>query len=165
MVSDIEVFDQIVENIRLKLQQDSNLSDIKFVKANRITKKPNPLKNTYVTLGLSKVDCKNTSFGNYLGQTNGNDIFGKRADILIRLKIYSPENTNGNQCSETFSKICGNLFFEDGTYKIMKISCKEVYHDNKAGAFTLDCEVLINVFVCKAEEEINISDINVQGGI
>ena len=158
------VFDEIVDEIRLSLAQDAALSDMHFVKAFRVDKRANPIKKTYVTLALSQVEILNGAFGEYLGARDGNDLFGRKSNVYIGFNIYCPKNSDGSACSEAFSRICDHFILEDCERKIQEISCKEVKFDTTGDSFVLECKMKLCVFIAKEMQELQISDIVVQGG-
>ena len=158
------VFDQIIEEIRLSLSEDESLSDICFVHAYRVNKRANPIKKTYVTLSLAGVEIVNGAFGDFLGRSNGNDLFGKRSNVYIGLNIYCPKISDGSICSEAFSRICDHFILGDSDINIEELSCKEVKHDVESDSFMLACKLKLNMFVARETQDIEISDIVVQGG-
>ncbi len=156
------VFDGIVEEIKTVLAEDPTLSDIHFVNAHRIDAKPSPIKDIYVTLGLSGVETSSGAFGDYFGRKNGNDLFGKSGRVSISCKIHCPQTMDGSSCSEVFSRICNSLMLDDSMHQIESIICKGVSFENKSGAFVLDCTIKLRVFIGSTVDETEVSDIVVK---
>ena len=159
------IFDEIVESIKSKLSADTSLEGINFINSYRSSPHPNPIRNPYVAIGISSVDSSYGAFGNFLGQENGNEFYGKNCIVTISLRIYSPKTAEGEKCSEIFSKMFDCLFLDNNFNRINKVSCKEVAFDKNSDAYYLDCFLKMNVFIGNKPEEMAISDIEVKGEI
>lgn len=157
------IFDEIVEDIKNKLSANTNLSDVNFINAYRSNKYPNPVKHPYVTIGVSAVDASLGAFGNYFGNDGQSEHYGKNCLLTIGMRIYSPKIKEGAFCSDIFSRMCDCLFFDVASNKINKISCKEVTFDKNLDAYALDSSLRMKVFISNTSNEIEISDIKVEG--
>lgn len=159
------IFNEIVEDIKNILSADSNLSTVNFINAYRKTIYPNPIKNIYAAIGISAIDSSAGAFGNYAGEKEDNGLYGKNCFVTVNIRIYSPKEEGGLLCSETFSKIFDCLFLNEGLKQLDKISCKEVTFDKNSDAYSLDCHLKMKVFIGNVSEEIEISNIEVEGEI
>lgn len=162
-MSCLQTFDEIAEEVKTVLQENQELSDLTFVNSFRSTKKPNPIRSTYVSIGVSGVEFLDGAFGNYFGKFNNNELIGRNCCVSIGLRIYSSKDNDGDLCCQAFSKISYALILNNKLKGINKISCKEVSFDKSADAFFLDCMFKLNVFVGNSDDEIEISDIIVEG--
>lgn len=159
------IFDEIAEDIKNKLSADKELSEVGFINSYRVAKQPNPIRSSYVTIGISEVDSSDRAFGNYFGQSCGEDVFGKNCSITVLLRINSPKFLGSNNCSDIFSKIFDCLFLDPDLKQIYRINCKEVGFDKSSEVYFLDCLLKMRLFIGKSNEEIEISDIQVKGEI
>ena len=79
----MSIFNDVVEKIKLDLSQSAELLEINFVDVDREEKVPNPIKNVYVSLGISKIAIKEGAFNAYLGTTSVGEQYGNRAEIDV----------------------------------------------------------------------------------
>ncbi len=158
----MSIFNDIVDKIKASLSSSTELSAIKFIDADREEKVPNPIKNIYVSLGISKVFIKDAAFNSYLGMSNIGEQFGNNAEIDIEMKIFSPRESGGKQCYSVFSKIFEELLFREKDFYIKNISCGKTTYNNDIFSFELDCNINLNAFLGYETEDINIDEIHVE---
>lgn len=158
----MSVFNDIVEKIRLDLSQSSELSEINFVDADREEKVPNPIKNVYVSLGISKVAIKEGALNAYLGMTSVGEQYGNRAEIDVEMKIVAPRKNGGKLCYDAFAKIYEDLLYRKRLYNIERISCEKPHYNNDIFSFELDCTINLAIYLGYETEEISISEITVK---
>lgn len=160
----MSVFNDVVEKIKLDLSQSTELSGIKFVDADREEKVPNPIKNVYVSLGISKIDIKEGALNAYLGMTSVGEQYGNHAEIYVEMKIFAPRKNGGKLCYDAFSKIYEDLLYRRRLYNIESISCEKPRYNNDIFSFELDCTIKLAVYLGYETEEISIGEIMVKKG-
>lgn len=159
------VFDGIIDEIISALRSDTQLNDIKFIDSFKSYKRPNPLQYNLVTVGIKKVELKDRAFGKYLGVINGNEFFGKGAEISITLNIYVPKNKDGATTAEIFSRICNTLISDNLEEQILSIECGDIDFNKSYDAFVLDCLLKLKVVIGSGNDESDITSIIIKGEI
>ncbi len=158
----MSIFNDVVEKIKLDLSQSAELLEINFVDVDREEKVPNPIKNVYVSLGISKIAIKEGAFNEYLGMTSVGEQYGNRAEIDVEMKIVAPRKNGGKLCYDAFSKIYEALLYRKRLYNIESISCEKPSYNSDIFSFELDCTIKLAVYLGYETEEINISEITVK---
>ena len=158
----MSIFNDIVDEIKSNLSKNARLSSVKFINADRNETVPNPIKNTYVSLGIGKVFIKEAAFNSYLGLNNVGEQFGNNAEIDIEMKIFSPRENGGKQCYSIFSKIFEDLLYLKRGFNIVSISCEKTIYNNDIFSFELDCDIKLNAFIAYEVEDIKIDEIHVE---
>lgn len=69
----MSIFNDIVDKIKSNLSKNAQLSSVRFIDADRNETVPNPIKNTYVSLGIGNVFIKEAAFNSYLGLSNAGE--------------------------------------------------------------------------------------------
>lgn len=158
----MSVFVDIVEQIKSSLSQCATLADVKFIDADREEVVPNPIKNTYVSLGISSVSINDGAFGSYLGLTSVGEQYGNNAEIDVEMKIFSPRQSGGKQCYESFSKIYEELLYHSAKYNFKNIDCKKAKYNDEIFSFELECHLKLNAYLGYETDDINISNIQIK---
>ncbi|MEI3541498.1 MAG: hypothetical protein V8P98_01660 [Acutalibacteraceae bacterium] len=158
----MSIFNDIVDKIKSNLSKNTQLSSVRFIDADRNETVPNPIKNTYVSLGIGNIFIKEAAFNSYLGLSNAGEQFGNNAEIDIEMKIFSPREIGGKQCYSIFSKIFENLLYQKKDLNIENISCGKTTYNNDIFSFELDCNIKLNAFLAYETEDININEIHVE---
>ncbi|MDQ5983842.1 MAG: hypothetical protein RUMPE_00871 [Eubacteriales bacterium SKADARSKE-1] len=143
----MNTFNDIAVNLKNKLADTSELSSVKFIMDSPSALSPNPISKIYATVGISKIVVSEGSFSGYLGLNSGEEVYGKLADIKIKIKIYSPQSLNSDSCYEGFSKIYEALLTDNSGFNVQSVSCDEIGYDNVVSAFTLASYVNISTFI------------------
>lgn len=155
----MNTFNDIATNLKNKLANTATLSSVKFIMSSPSTSSLNPISQFYAAVGISKIVISEGSFSGYLGLNSGEEVYGRLADINIKIKIYSPQSLDSDSCYEVFSKIYEALLTDDSGLNVQSVSCDEIEYDNVVSAFALDSYVNISTFIGYETTDTNIEDI------
>lgn len=155
----MNTFADIAIDLKNKLSNTTALSNINFVEDSPFVFTPNPINKIYAAVGISKIVVSDGSFLGYLGNQSGKEVYGRLADIKVRIKIYSPQSLGGTSCYEVFSKIYETLLTDDSNFNVQSVSCDEVNYDGEIFTFTMDSYVNISTFIGYETENSNVEDI------
>lgn len=158
----MSVFNDIVEQIKSSLSQCATLADVKFIDADREEVVPNPIRNTYVSLGINSVSISEGAFGSYLGLSRVGEQYGNSSEIDIEMKIFSPRHSGGKQCYEIFSRIYEELLYHAANYNFKGVACKKARYNDELFSFELECHLRLSAYLGYETEDINISSIQIE---
>ncbi|MDO4731752.1 MAG: hypothetical protein Q4B14_06525 [Clostridia bacterium] len=153
------MFRTLIDDLIDFLSKCKSLSDVCFENAfdNKPLKKPIIKDSVYIN--LKKADISNGAFGDFIGQSDHNEFFGKQGSFTARLEIYVPSCDDAVRCCEVFSKISDALLFYENNFKILNISCGNIEFDLKLQTFKLNCDVSFKFFLSKSETQEIIQNI------
>lgn len=158
----MSIFNDIVDDIKLTLSGAQSLSTVKFINSDINDTVPNPIRNTYVSMGIYNIDIKGGAFNSYIGMGKTGEQYGNNADVEIELKIFSPKEKGGKECYAVFSKIYEQLLYHEENYNIKSVSCSKTEYNSDIFSFELACKISMNVYIGYETDEININSINVK---
>lgn len=158
----MSLFNNIIEQIKTTLSQNSELNSVKFVDTNIGEKVPNPIKNIYVSLGIGKVLINKAAFNSYLGKSVNGEQYGNSLNIDIEMKIFSPKNIGIKRCYWVFSKIFEELLYHKKNFNIENISCEKIVYNEDISSFELECKLNFNAYLAYETQDINISKISIE---
>ena len=62
-----------------------------------------------VAVALSRVKCAPGGFQDYLGGPDGEELYGRAAEVILTLDIYAPREGGAGACQEAMDVICTEL--------------------------------------------------------
>lgn len=143
----MNTFNDIAENLKSKLENTASLLNVKFIMNLPVSNPPSLINKVYAAVSISKIFISDGSFSGYFGLSSGKEIYGRLADIEIKIKIYSPKELPGTTCYETFTNIYNALLIENNELNVQSVSCADLKYDNDISAFTLDVCVKTSKFI------------------
>ena len=155
----MNTFSDIVVDLKNKLANNLTFSNVKFVIDSPSELSPSLISKVYAAVGICKIAVSDGSFSGYLGLESGEEVYGKLADIKIRIKIYSPQSLGSSTCHEIFSKIYEALLTDDSGLNVQSVSCDEIKYDGDVFAFILDSYVNLSTFIGYETINADIEDV------
>lgn len=159
------MFENLIDKLLTSLSNDSLLKNFNFVNAFSQKIRNNPLNKITVSIGLGSVKISNVAFGDFLGNTSSGEVYGKQADVDIKIQIHSPKSLGGRTCCEAFSLISNSIIFNLEEPYLVSIYCSEVCYDDGSCAFILPCNAKFKIYLGKQTDQTKIEKIIVKGGV
>lgn len=137
---------EFIKQVLTQLKEAEELKDINFLSEFPSSKKPIPIKKITVALGGEEITVSQGAMGNIYDSGNGRD-----AEIALRLTVYAPYKSGGEECLKAFCKICETASFMDNL-NIKSFQCGDVSANRDADAFVLKGTVFFSGEIVKEAE-------------
>lgn len=123
-------------------------------------RRPHPLRQPMVGVGLDGVRCRKDGFSPYLGvDADGVQQFGQMARITLRLDILCPGETGG--CHELFASLCGLLLLEDGPVVPDNLWCENLEYDRMSDGLRLCARADLEAVLLQSGQDGAIREIEI----
>lgn len=137
---------EFIKQVLTQLKEAEELKDINFLSEFPSSKKPIPIKKITVALGGEEITVSQGTMGNIYDSGNGRD-----AEIALRLTVYAPYKSGGEECLKAFCRICETASFMDNL-NIKSFQCGDVSANRDADAFILKGTVFFSGEIVKEAE-------------
>lgn len=137
---------EFIKQVLTQLKEAEELKDINFLSEFPSSKKPIPIKKITVALGGEEITVSQGAMGNIYDSGNGRD-----AEIALRLTVYAPYKSGGEECLKAFCRICETASFMDNL-NIKSFQCGDVSANRDADAFILKGTVFFSGEIVKEAE-------------
>lgn len=134
---------EFIKQILTQLKEAEELKDINFLSEFPSSKKPIPIKKITAALGGEEISVSQGAMGNVYDSGNGRD-----AEIALRLTVYAPYKSGGEECLKAFCRICEAVFFMDNL-NVKSLQCGDVSANRDADAFVLKGTVFFSGEIVK----------------
>ncbi len=151
--------DEIVRIVLELIKSQAGLSGATYTTAFAPEKLPNPLKKNRVSVGLEAVKMSAGAIGQYLS----GDTCGSRSDVILKIRVYCPEEKGGDTLNEICSRICTVLMTSGRAVGIHSVSCGEIKYETTAMAYTIDCRTELVTYVGEYDEDRPLTGIVIKG--
>lgn len=122
---------EFINQVLTQLKESEDLKDITFLSEFPSSKKPVPIKKIMAALGGEEISVSPGAMGDIYDYGNGRD-----AEIALRLTVYAPYKSGGEECLKAFCRICEAASFMENLY-IKSFKCGDVSANRDADAFVL----------------------------
>lgn len=137
---------EFIKQVLTQLKEAEELKDINFLSEFPSSKKPIPIKKITAVLGGEEFSVSQGAMGNVYDSGNGRD-----AEIALRLTVYAPYKSGGEECLKAFCRICETASFMDNL-NIKSFQCGDVSANRDADAFILKGTVFFSGEIVKEAE-------------
>lgn len=137
---------EFIKQVLTQLKEAEELKDINFLSEFPSSKKPIPIKKITAALGGEEITVSQGAMGNIYDSGNGRD-----AEIALRLTVYAPYKSGGEECLKAFCRICETASFMDNL-NIKSFQCGDVSANRDADAFVLKGTVFFSGEIIKEAE-------------
>lgn len=137
---------EFIKQVLTQLKEAEELKDINFLSEFPSSKKPIPIKKITAVLGGEEFSVSQGAMGNVYDSGNGRD-----AEIALRLTVYAPYKSGGEECLKAFCRICETASFMDNP-NIKSFQCGDVSANRDADAFVLKGTVFFSGEIVKEAE-------------
>lgn len=137
---------EFIKQVLTQLKEAEELKDINFLSEFPSSKKPIPIKKIMAVLGGEEFSVSQGAMGNVYDSGNGRD-----AEIALRLTVYAPYKSGGEECLKAFCRICETASFMDNL-NIKSFQCGDVSANRDADAFVLKGTVFFSGEIVKEAE-------------
>lgn len=137
---------EFIKQVLTQLKEAEELKDINFLSEFPSSKKPIPIKKITAALGGEEISVSQGAMGNVYDSGNGRD-----AEIALRLTVYAPYKSGGEECLKAFCRICETASFMDNL-NIKSFQCGDVSANRDADAFVLKGTVFFSGEIIKEAE-------------
>lgn len=137
---------EFIKQVLTQLKESEELKDISFLSEFPSSKKPIPIKKIMAVLGGEEISVSQGAMGNVYDSGNGRD-----TEIALRLTVYSPYKSGGEECLKAFCRICEAASFMDNL-NIKSFQCGDVSANRDADAFVLKGTVFFSGEIVKEAE-------------
>lgn len=137
---------EFIKQVLTQLKEAEELKDITFLSEFPSSKKPIPIKKVTAALGGEDISVSQGAMGNIYDSGNGRD-----AEMALRLTVYSPYKSGGEECLKTFCRICEAASFMENL-NIKSFQCGDVSANRDADAFVLKGTVFLSGEIVKEAE-------------
>ena len=122
---------EFINQVLTQLKESEDLKDITFLSEFPSSKKPVPIKKITAALGGEEISVSPGAMGDIYDYGNGRD-----AEIALRLTVYAPYKSGGEECLKAFCRICEAASFMENL-NIKSFQCGDVSANRDADAFVL----------------------------
>ena len=151
----------LIDEVLTVLKNDSVLSGVAFVGAYPVLNKPNPLKKSVLAVGISKIKAEDGALGAYLGESSQGSLYGKRIEVTLGLRLYTPPAEGGSKCTALFSDILDCLLFSK-EFSAGAAECSPVSYNSAVSAFSAQGTLTLRLYAAARETEGGIREITVR---
>lgn len=137
---------EFIKQVLTQLKESEELKDISFLSEFPSSKKPIPIKKIMAVLGGEEFSVSPGAMGNVYDSGNGKD-----TEIALRLTVYAPYKSGGEECLKAFCRICEAASFMDDL-NIKSFQCGDVSANRDADAFVLKGTVFFSGEIVKEAE-------------
>lgn len=137
---------EFIKQVLTQLKEAEELKDITFLSEFPSSKKPIPIKKITAALGGEEFSVSQGAMGNIYDSGNGRD-----TEIAMRLTVYAPYKSGGEECLKAFCRICETASFMDNL-NIKSFQCGDVSANRDADAFVLKGTVFFSGEIVKEAE-------------
>lgn len=137
---------EFIKQFLTQLKEAKELKDITFLSEFPSSKKPIPIKKVTAALGGEEFSVSQGAMGNVYDSGNGRD-----TEIALRLTVYAPYKSGGEECLKAFCKICETASFMENL-NIKSFQCGDVSANRDADAFVLKGTVFFSGEIVKEAE-------------
>ena len=123
-------------------------------------RRPHPLRQPVVGVGLEEVRIQQGAFSSYLGvDSDGFERFGQLAKITLRLDILCPGESGG--CHGIFASLCSLLLLEDGPVAPDAMWCQEMEYDRVSDGLCLSARAQVQAALIREGQDGTIREIEI----
>ncbi|MBC8570536.1 hypothetical protein [Zongyangia hominis] len=116
-----------------------------------------PLRRPCICVGLRAVTLSEGAMGSFVGLgENGEQLFGRKMAVELRFDIYLPKSWE-KDCHYYFCALCDLM--TEKLPDLGKMWCGEMCATAQNDGFTLPCYAALTAFVCRGEEEEDLTQI------
>lgn len=137
---------EFIKQILTQLKESEELKDITFLSEFPSSKKPIPIKKIMAVLGGEEFSVSQGAMGNVYDSGNGRD-----AEIALRLTVYAPYKSGGEECLKAFCRICEAVSFMENL-SVKSLRCGDVSPNRDADAFVLKGAISFSGEIIKEAE-------------
>lgn len=137
---------EFIKHVLTQLKEAEELKDISFLSEFPSSKKPIPIKKITVALGGEEISVSQGAMGNVYDSGNGRD-----TEIALRITVYAPYKSGGEECLKAFCRICEAASFMDNL-NIKSFQCGDVSANRDADAFVLKGAISFSGEIVKEAE-------------
>lgn len=122
---------EFIKQVLTQLKEAEELKDITFLSEFPSSKKPVPIKKLMAAVGGEEISVLPGAMGDIYDSGNGRD-----AEIALRLTVYAPYKSGGEECLKAFCRICEAASFMENLH-IKAFKCGDISANRDADAFVL----------------------------
>lgn len=122
---------EFITQVLTQLKEAEELKDITFLSEFPSSKKPVPIKKIMAAVGGEEISVSSGAMGNIYDSG-----IGKDAEIALGITVYAPYKSGGEECIQTFCRICEAASFMENL-NIKSFKCGDVSANRDADAFVL----------------------------
>nr|DAQ96432.1 MAG TPA: hypothetical protein [Caudoviricetes sp.] len=137
---------EFIKQVLTQLKEAEELKDITFLSEFPSSKKPVPIKKVTAALGGEEISVSQGAIGNVYDSGNGRD-----TEIALRLTVYAPYKSGGEECLKAFCRICETVSFMDNL-NVKSLQCGDVSANRDADAFVLKGTISFSGEIVKEAE-------------
>lgn len=137
---------EFIKQILTQLKESEELKDITFLSEFPSSKKPVPVKKIIAVLGGEEISVSPGAMGNVYDSGAGRD-----TEISLRLTVYAPYKSGGEECLKAFCRICEAASFMENL-SIKSFKCGDVSPNRDADAFVLKGTISFSGEIVKEAE-------------
>lgn len=138
-----------LNKIQLVLQNNTELSELKFIMGFPGAKKPAPLTKMYVVLGIDKAADEKKEV--YTKDETPVLQYNRYSTARIRFDIFVPETSDGIKCYEIFCKVANYIMGFSSDFEFVTAGCGTVTYERDEGAFVLNAYMDVEKYTLKAD--------------
>ncbi len=137
---------EFINQVLTQLKESEDLKDITFLSEFPSSEKPVPIKKITAALGGEEISVSPGALGDIYDSGNGKD-----AEIALRITVYSPYKSGGEECLKAFCRICEAASFMENL-NIKSFQCGDVSANRDADAFVLKGTISFSGEIVKEAE-------------